>query len=170
MGSLTFSINPGGPRCLKYQNVPKLPMFWLIGKPWERFQSWVIRVYFISVPMDHTVARAQVGARSNSRRQVPILFVPNLTFNPIPTHSFHYQRNNSGEGGGQLVPTPRCWSRCYHCQMSSTFFGSFKYPIIYILKWEDDTSRVEFSHDSCHDWTKRGWNWDNSIVISIFWT
>ena len=27
MGSLTFSIKPGGPRCLKYQNVPKLPMF-----------------------------------------------------------------------------------------------------------------------------------------------
>ena len=55
MGSGTFSIKPGGPRCLKYQNVPNLPTSWPIGKPLERFQSWVIRVYFISVPMDHTV-------------------------------------------------------------------------------------------------------------------
>ena len=55
MRSLTFSSRPGGPRCLKYQNVPKLRSFWAIGKPRERFQSWDIGVYFISVPSDHTV-------------------------------------------------------------------------------------------------------------------
>ena len=62
--SLTFSNRPGGLRCLKYQNVPKLRSFWPIGKPRERFQSWDIRVYFISVPNDHTVAgqiRGQVS-------------------------------------------------------------------------------------------------------------
>ena len=56
MRPLTFSSRPRGPRCLKYQNVPKLRSFWAIGKPRERFQSWDIRVYFISVPNDHTVA------------------------------------------------------------------------------------------------------------------
>ena len=60
--TLTFSRRPEGPRCLKYQNVPKLQSFWAIGKPRERFQSWDIRVYFISVPMDHTV----VGIHSHS--------------------------------------------------------------------------------------------------------
>ena len=52
---VTFSSRPGGPRCLKYQNVPELRSFWAIGKPRERFQSWVIRVYFLTVPDDHTV-------------------------------------------------------------------------------------------------------------------
>ena len=33
MRSLTFSRRPGGPKCLKYQNVPKLPTFWPFGKP-----------------------------------------------------------------------------------------------------------------------------------------
>ena len=45
--SLTFSNRPGGLRCLKYQNVPKLRSFWPIGKPRERFQSSDIRVYFM---------------------------------------------------------------------------------------------------------------------------
>ena len=53
--SLTFSKRHGCPRCLKYQNVPTLPSFWPIGNPRERFQSWDIRVYFISVSNDHTV-------------------------------------------------------------------------------------------------------------------
>ena len=53
--SLTFSKRHGGPRCLKYQNVPTLRSFWPIGNPRERFQSWDIRVYFIPVPDDHTV-------------------------------------------------------------------------------------------------------------------
>ena len=56
MRSLTFSSTPGGPRCLKYQNVPKLRSFWATRKPGETFQSWDIRVYFNSVPNDHTVA------------------------------------------------------------------------------------------------------------------
>ena len=55
MISLTFSSGPWGPKCLKYQNVPNLGSFRAIGKPWERFQSWDIRIYFISVPKDHTV-------------------------------------------------------------------------------------------------------------------
>ena len=54
--SLTFSKRRGGPRCLKYQNVPTSRSFWPIGNPWERFQSWDIRIYFIPVPKDHTVA------------------------------------------------------------------------------------------------------------------
>ena len=54
--SLTFSGRPRGPKCLKYQNVPIWGLFWPIGKPWEMFQSWVIKVYFISVLMEHTVA------------------------------------------------------------------------------------------------------------------
>ena len=54
--ALTFSNRPGGLRSLIYQNVPKIRTFWLIGKPRERFQSWVIRVYFIAVLLDHTVA------------------------------------------------------------------------------------------------------------------
>ena len=56
MRSLKFSSRPGGPRCLKYQNVPKLRSFWPIGKPRERFQSRVIKVYFIPFLLDHTVA------------------------------------------------------------------------------------------------------------------
>ena len=56
MISLTFSSGPWGPKCLKYQNVPNLGSFRAIGKPWERFQSWDIRIYFIPVPKDHTVA------------------------------------------------------------------------------------------------------------------
>ena len=55
MISLTFSSGPWGPKCLKYQNVPNLGSFWAIGKPWERFQSGDIRIYFIPVPKDHTV-------------------------------------------------------------------------------------------------------------------
>ena len=58
---MTFSSRPGGPRCFKYQNVPELRSFWAIGKPRERFQSWVIRVYFLTVPDDHTVAIALSG-------------------------------------------------------------------------------------------------------------
>ena len=53
--ALTFSRRPGGSRYQKYQNVPKSRWFWAIGRPRERFQSRDIRVYFISVPMDHTV-------------------------------------------------------------------------------------------------------------------
>ena len=49
MRSFTFCSTRGGPKCLKYQNFPKLWSFWLIGKPQERFQSWVIKVNFISV-------------------------------------------------------------------------------------------------------------------------
>ena len=51
---LTISSRLGGPRCLKYQNIIKLRSFWHIKKPRERLQSWVIRVYFLSVPNDHT--------------------------------------------------------------------------------------------------------------------
>ena len=51
----TFSSISGGPRCLKYQNVPKLRSFWPIGKPRSRFQSRVIKVYFSSVPDNHSV-------------------------------------------------------------------------------------------------------------------
>ena len=55
MDSLTFCNRPEGPKCLKYQNVPKLRSFWAIGKPHERFQSRVIKVYFIPLLLDHTV-------------------------------------------------------------------------------------------------------------------
>ena len=55
MKVLTFSRRPEGPRCLKYQNVPKFRSFWAIGKPRERFQIWDIRVYFIALQLDHTV-------------------------------------------------------------------------------------------------------------------
>ena len=48
----TFSSISGGPRCLKYQNVPKLRSFW----PRSRFQSRVIKVYFLTVPDNHSVA------------------------------------------------------------------------------------------------------------------
>ena len=57
MRILNFFSRPEDPKCLKYQNVPNLGSFWAIGKPWERFQSWDIRIYFIPVPKDHTVAR-----------------------------------------------------------------------------------------------------------------
>ena len=43
---VTFCSRPGGPRCLKCQNGIKLR---------ERFQSWVIKVYFLTVSNDHTV-------------------------------------------------------------------------------------------------------------------
>ena len=56
MRILNFFSRPEDPKCLKYQNVPNLGSFWAIGKPWERFQSWDIRIYFIPVPKDHTVA------------------------------------------------------------------------------------------------------------------
>ena len=52
--ALTFSRRPGSSKCLKYQNVPELRWFWAIGTPRERFQSWNIRVYFLTVPGDHT--------------------------------------------------------------------------------------------------------------------
>ena len=55
MRILNFFSRPGDPKCLKYQNVPNLGSFWAIGKPWERFQSGDIRIYFIPVPKDHTV-------------------------------------------------------------------------------------------------------------------
>ena len=57
MRILNFFSRPEDPKCLKYQNVPNLGSFWAIGKPWERFQSWDIRIYFISVPKDHTVSQ-----------------------------------------------------------------------------------------------------------------
>ena len=44
----------GGPKCLKYQNVPYIHNFGHIGKPW--FQCWVRIIYFLTVPDDHTVA------------------------------------------------------------------------------------------------------------------
>ena len=44
-----------GHRYLKYQNVPYIPNFWHIGKPWEGFKCWVRRIYFLTVPNDHTV-------------------------------------------------------------------------------------------------------------------
>ena len=50
MRSLTFSSISGGPRCLKYQNVPKIRSFWPYVKLPERFQSQVIIVYFLTVP------------------------------------------------------------------------------------------------------------------------
>ena len=37
IGLLIFSSWPGGPKCLKYQNVPYMHKFWHIGKPWGRF-------------------------------------------------------------------------------------------------------------------------------------
>ena len=55
IGLLIFSSWPGGPKCLKYQNVPYMHKFWHIGKPWGRFQCWVRRIYFMTVPDDHTV-------------------------------------------------------------------------------------------------------------------
>ena len=55
MRILNFFSRPEDPKCLKYQNVPHLGSFWAIGKPWERFQSGDIRIYFIPVPKDHTV-------------------------------------------------------------------------------------------------------------------
>ena len=55
MRYLPFSSWPEVPKCLKYQNVPKLRSFWAIWKPWEMFLSWDMRVYFIPVPNDHTV-------------------------------------------------------------------------------------------------------------------
>ena len=58
MRYLPFSSWPRVPKCLKYQNVPKLRSFWAIWKPWEIFQSWDMRVYFIPVPNDHTVTWA----------------------------------------------------------------------------------------------------------------
>ena len=44
-----------GHRCLKYQNVPHLRNFWQIGKPCERCQCCVGRIYFLTVLDDHTV-------------------------------------------------------------------------------------------------------------------
>ena len=61
MKSVTFSSRPRGPKCCKYQNVPMWELFWAIGKPRERFQSWVIKVYFISFPMDQTVFGSNVS-------------------------------------------------------------------------------------------------------------
>ena len=46
----------GGPKCLKYQNVPYIRNFWHIMRPWNRFQCWVRIIYFLTVPDDHTVA------------------------------------------------------------------------------------------------------------------
>ena len=57
MRILNFFSRPEDPKCLKYQNVPNLGSFWAIGKPWKRFQSWDIRIYFIPVPNDHTVQK-----------------------------------------------------------------------------------------------------------------
>ena len=50
--TLAFSIRPGGPKCLKYQNVPKLRPFDLLGSLGGGLDK---RVYFISVPNNHTV-------------------------------------------------------------------------------------------------------------------
>ena len=71
MRSLTFSRRPGGPRGLIYQNVPKIRSFWPIGKLRERFQSWVIRVYFIAVLLDHTVASQRLTYLSASGSRSP---------------------------------------------------------------------------------------------------
>ena len=40
--------------------VPYIRNFWHIGKPWERFQCWIRRIYFLTVPDDHTVVEAVV--------------------------------------------------------------------------------------------------------------
>ena len=50
-----FPVDLEGPGVSKNKNVLKLRSFWPIGKPRERFQSWVIRVYFVSVPNNHIV-------------------------------------------------------------------------------------------------------------------
>ena len=52
---MRLPIKSEGHRCLKYQNAPYIRKFWHIGKPWERFQCWVRRIYFLTVPDDHTV-------------------------------------------------------------------------------------------------------------------
>ena len=63
MRILNFFSRPEDPKCLKYQNVPNLGSFWAIGKPWERFQSGDIRIYFIPVPKDHTVIHHKCTVR-----------------------------------------------------------------------------------------------------------
>ena len=63
MRILNFFSRPEDPKCLKYQNVPNLGAFWAIGKPWERFQSWDIRICFIPVPKDHTVTNSLFHAK-----------------------------------------------------------------------------------------------------------
>ena len=86
MKSVTFSSRPRGPKCCKYQNVPMWELFWPIGKPRERFQSWVIKVYFISVPMDHTVSssarvtsvKSQQGVVRELERLGPIDRTPGI--------------------------------------------------------------------------------------------
>ena len=70
MRILNFFSRPEDPKCLKYQNVPNLGSFWAIGKPWERFQSWEIRIYFNSVPNDHTVPPPM-----QMFKQEPFLFI-----------------------------------------------------------------------------------------------
>ena len=53
--------------------VPKLLSFWPIGKPRERFQSYVIKVYFIPVPNDHTAAVSYGAIPSEKKfRLVPL--------------------------------------------------------------------------------------------------
>ena len=69
MRILNFFSRPEDPKCLKYPNVPKLGPFWAIGKPWERFQSWDIRIYFIPVPNDHTVVQFGILIVNDSTTQ-----------------------------------------------------------------------------------------------------
>ena len=82
--SLTFSKRRGGPRCLKYQNVPTSRSFWPIGNPWERFQSWDIRVYFIPVPDDHTVM--------SKRRFDQLVILANTSSSTDRTHCSRFWR------------------------------------------------------------------------------
>ena len=100
--SLTFSKRRGGPRCLKYQNVPTSRSFWPIGNPWERFQSWDIRVYFIPVPDDHTVAHYAlhkmgagwlVAAQSLRPSRIPriVSSISRLNTHHNPLHVLHYK-------------------------------------------------------------------------------
>ena len=89
--SLTFSKRRGGPRCPKYQNVPTSWSFWPIGNPWERFQSWDIRVYFIPVPDDHTVPQIFIEQRWATVYRLMCnriciskqTYIPRATFNEI---------------------------------------------------------------------------------------
>ena len=43
------------------QNVPKTQSFWPIEKPWKRFQSWDMIVYFLTVPNDQIAAWIRIG-------------------------------------------------------------------------------------------------------------
>ena len=101
--SLTISNRPRGLRCLKYQNVPKLRLFWPIGKPREMFQSWDIRVYFIPVPDDHTVIGNLKTTRECKWRQLTLCDETKILTN-TETETF-YPRQIF------LIPIPRLFFR-----------------------------------------------------------